>query len=165
MKKKEPTIQNEEVHSEKFNGPLEKPKTANKAFGSISDFLLFFENRNPEIKKFAEKFQEMEEMRNKESSLSLKILNEEIAPTLYRSFKNMPVEFKNHEPSKGENKNEEDEQSKQNLKKALSKFLQKKRSRKNLKMNIYSCLKRIFTTWKSFINRYFTLTRFLGFFI
>jgi len=133
MKKEESMIQNEESHSEKFNGPLEKPKTANKAFGSIADFLLFFENRNAEIKAFAKRFQEMEQVDKKFSYGSFTILNADIAPALYRSFTNIQVEFKNHDSSKLTDKTEEDEQSKQNLKKALSKFLQKKKIQKEEK--------------------------------
>ncbi len=58
------------INPEKFNGPAEKPKTANKAFGGISDFLLFFENRNPQMKEFAKHFTSLEYTQNSEFSIT-----------------------------------------------------------------------------------------------
>jgi len=39
----------------------ELPKTINRVFGSIEDFLNFFVKRNPEIRDFAKQYQEIEE--------------------------------------------------------------------------------------------------------
>lgn len=65
--------------AERFIG-VDKPKTYNKAFGCLEDFLLFFENRGPEIKEFASIFKQIE------ATPDLNRLNQELLPILIDSI-------------------------------------------------------------------------------
>ena len=70
----------EDLRKKRFYG-IEKPKTYNKTFGSLKDFLLFFGNRGPEIKKFVTILQEAE------ASQDLERLKMDILPLIVASFK------------------------------------------------------------------------------
>ena len=76
----ESEMSEEDLHKKRFYG-IEPPKTYNKTFGSIKDFLSFFENRGPEIKRFATIFKEVE------ASQDLKRLNKDILPIIADSIK------------------------------------------------------------------------------
>ena len=58
----------------------ELPKTINKIFGSLEDFLNFFARRNPEMLEFASQFKVLEE------SNDLDVLNHRILPKLVNCF-------------------------------------------------------------------------------
>ena len=92
-KKEDPDHTSEEGNDpERFHG--EKPKTANKAFGRISDFLSFFKNRNSQINKFDTRFEKMQKTEKEDPHLAKEILNRKIRPLLYDSFAKMPLKYK-----------------------------------------------------------------------
>ena len=70
----------EDLRKKRFYG-IEPPKTYNKTFGSLKDFLLFFANRGPEIKNFVTILQEAE------ASQDLERLNKDILPQIVASIK------------------------------------------------------------------------------
>ena len=59
----------------------ELPKTINKIFGGLEDFITFFSRRNQQILDFRNQFQEFEQSRD------FNILNHKIIPTLIDCFK------------------------------------------------------------------------------
>ena len=123
-----------QINPERFFG-AEKPKTANEAFGSIGDFLLFFENRNLEIKAFANTFHEME--KTQDSSL----LNKEIRPLLYQSLLNISTNFKDKEPQKELSKEIKEDPAKKKLTQMLAKIIKKKaQSQQQGQQNVYAKL-------------------------
>lgn len=69
-----------DVRDDRFFG-VEVPKTINTAFGSLEHFIVFFQNRPPEIKKFSDKMQEVE------TSQDFKKLNNDLLPVIMDCFK------------------------------------------------------------------------------
>jgi len=57
------TKEEENTRGKRFFG-AETPKTFNNVFGNLSDYLRFFENRNPEIKKFVAMLNDIEASKN-----------------------------------------------------------------------------------------------------
>ena len=92
----EETKQGEEenIRGNRFFG-VETPKTKNQMFGKLSDYLGFFEKRGPEIKEFANLFQEVE------ATKDLDQLNKKIIPCLINS---MRTESKKKSDLEGEQK-------------------------------------------------------------
>ena len=70
----------EDLRKKRFYG-IEKPKTYNKTFGSLQDFLSFFGNRGPEIKKFVTILQEAE------TSQDIEKLNKDVLPLIVNAMK------------------------------------------------------------------------------
>ena len=66
----------------------ETPKTYNSVFGSLEHFLLFFENRGPNIKRFADLFRQVE------TSQDFSPFNLHIVPHLISSFQNESTRIK-----------------------------------------------------------------------
>jgi len=72
--------QDEKERAKRYLG-IEKPRTFNNVFGGLQDYLGFFEYRNPDIKNFVSKFNEIE------ASNDLEQLNQRILPIILDGIK------------------------------------------------------------------------------